>query len=78
MKIALTIIMCSSLANTCIQPYTFDKIYNNYYDCLMDGYEKSMTKLQDIGEKEVNDLEIYFKFGCSEIILPKAKPKIET
>ena len=78
MKIALTIIMCSTLANTCIEPHTFEKIYQDNYDCLMDGYNKSTEKLKEIGKKKINEYGIYFKFGCKELIVPPKKPEIQT
>ena len=44
------------------------------------GYTESLKKLQEIGKTEVNQHKIYLRFICKneEIILPKAKPKIET
>ena len=40
----------------------------------MDGYQKSIDKLEEIGEAEVNEHGIYLKFECTEIIIPKKKP----
>tara|TARA_R100000231_G_scaffold16919_1_gene17553 strand:- start:243 stop:479 length:237 start_codon:yes stop_codon:yes gene_type:complete len=77
MKIALTIVMCSTLANTCLDPHTFPKIYDSYYDCLLDGYQKSLDKTKEIGKKETNLYQIYSKFGCKEVITPPPKPKIK-
>ena len=78
MKIILTIIMCSTLANTCMEPHTFNKTYNNNYDCSLDGYNKSLEKLEEIGKTEINEYGIYFKFGCKELIVPKEKPDVKT
>ena len=79
MKIQLTIIICSLYANICQDPHTFtDKHYSNMYDCLLDGYHKSINKTEEIGRKEVNKHGIYTRFVCQEmpeIILPKPKPK---
>ena len=52
MKVMLTIVMCSTLANTCLEPYTYPKVYNTYYDCLLDGYQKSLDKTKEIGKSE--------------------------
>mgnify|MGYP003132077241 FL=1 len=64
--IKLTIIMCSLWQNTCINPHTFEEGYSNTYDCLMDGYKKSIEKTEEIGRKEVNKHGIYMKFYCKE------------
>ncbi len=77
MKILLTVIMCSSVANTCLEPYTFLDGYIDEYECMLDGYTKSHDKIVEIGRSEINKHGIYVKFDCSEIILPKPKPEIE-
>ena len=69
----LTIVMCSTLANTCLEPYTYPKVYNTYYDCLLDGYQKSLDKTKEIGKSETNKYQIYSKFGCMEVITQKKK-----
>jgi hypothetical protein len=78
MKIMLTIVMCSTLANTCLEPYTYPKVYNTYYDCLLDGYQKLLDKTKEIGRQETNQFQIYSKFGCIEVIVPPPKPKVKT
>ena len=75
MKIMLTIVLCSTKANTCLDPHTLQKVYDNYYDCLLDGYQKSLDKTKEIGRKEINKHQIYSKFGCKEVIIPEPKPK---
>tara|TARA_R100000664_G_C2745437_1_gene133273 strand:- start:495 stop:731 length:237 start_codon:yes stop_codon:yes gene_type:complete len=77
MKVMLTIVMCSTLANTCLDPYTFPKVYDNYYECLIDGYQKSLDKTKEIGKLEINNYQIYSKFDCQEVITPPPKPKIK-
>ena len=49
MKILLTVIMCSSVANTCLDPYTFPNGYVDEYECMLDGYIKSHDKILEIG-----------------------------
>ena len=78
MKIMLTIVMCSTLANTCLEPYTYPKVYNTYYDCLLDGYQKLLDKTKEIGRQETNQFQIYSKFGCIEVIVPPPQPKVKT
>ena len=50
MNILLTIVMCSSVANTCLEPFTFEEIYYDSYSCMVDGYKKSMEKTIEISE----------------------------
>lgn len=68
-------ILCSSVANTCMQPFPEATIYTNNYDCLIKGYENSLEKIKEIGKDDTNKLGIYAKFECKEIILPPEKPK---
>ena len=75
MKIMLFMILCSSVANTCMQPFPEATIYTNHYDCLIKGYENSLEKIKQIGKDDINKLGIYAKFECKEFILPPEKPK---
>jgi hypothetical protein len=45
---------------------------------MLDGYIKSHDKILEIGRSEINTHGIYVKFDCSEVILPKPKPGIES
>ena len=75
MKIMLFMILCSSVANTCMQPLPILTMYDNHYDCLIKGYENSLEKIKEIGKDDINKHGIYAKFECKEIILPPEKPK---
>tara|TARA_R100001079_G_scaffold1383_1_gene926 strand:- start:178 stop:438 length:261 start_codon:yes stop_codon:yes gene_type:complete len=74
MKFLLTIFLCSTVANTCLTPHTFTQTYVDSYDCLMDGYVKSIEKMEEIGREEINKHGIYLKFDCQPYILPEKKP----
>jgi hypothetical protein len=74
MKFLLTIFLCSTVANTCLTPHTFTEVYDDGYDCLMDGYSKSIEKMEEIGREEINKHGIYLKFDCKPYLLPKRKP----
>ena len=69
MKILLTVVMCSGIANTCLAPHTFPEGYKDMYSCMVDGYKKAMEKTIEIGAKEVNKHQIYIKFDCKEFIV---------
>ena len=67
MKVALTIIMCSLLKMECLPPYTFATTYNNFYDCMNAGYQKSLEKTQEIGRIIINKELVYFRFSCTQV-----------
>ena len=71
MKIALFLIMCSSVANTCMAPFVHETTFDNRYDCLLKGYQMSIDKIVEIGKADINEHGIYVKFECQEYILPQ-------
>lgn len=74
MKIALFLIMCSSVANTCMAPFVHETTFDSKYDCLLKGYQMSIDKIVEIGKADINEHGIYVKFECQEYILPPKKP----
>ena len=68
MKIILIIYMCSAVANECLPPVQSNKVYNDTFDCYLDGYKKSIDMLEKMGRDEVNKYEIYTKFTCKELL----------
>jgi len=62
MKILLTLIMCSYVQGSCLQPYQWPVQYDDMYDCFQAGYEESFKKMKEIGRAEVNKEEIYIRF----------------
>ena len=64
MKILLTLILCSYVQGSCLQPYEWPVRYNNMYDCMIAGYEESQRKMEEIGRVEVNKHQIYIRFTC--------------
>ena len=65
MKILLTLIICSQVANTCMPPYPWPETFNTTYDCMIFGYEESLKKMREIGRQEVNKHNIYIRFTCN-------------
>jgi hypothetical protein len=68
MKYFLTVIMCSLIngETVCTPPHTFNTQYNDVFDCMVDGYNKSSDKTIEIGRDVVNEYKVFIKFGCSE------------
>ena len=68
MKYVLVIILCSGYQGMCLDPFAFPEKYDDVYSCLMDGYQKSIEKTEELGRKEVNKHSIYIKFVCAGIV----------
>ena len=67
MKILLSLIICSQVANSCLEPYPWPETFNTTYDCMMFGYEESLNKMKEIGRLEVNKYNMFIKFTCTPI-----------
>ena len=65
MKILLTLLICSQVAGTCMEPYEWPTRFNTQYDCLMFGYEESLKKMKEIGRTDVNQYNMFVKFYCT-------------
>ena len=65
MKILLSLIICSQVAGTCLEPYPWPDKFDTQYDCMVFGYEESLNKIQEIGREEVNKHNIYIRFVCT-------------
>ena len=64
MKFILGLIICSSVYNTCLEPYHWPNKFDSHYECMMFGYEESMKKAKEIGPKDVNEFGTIIKFYC--------------
>ena len=65
MKILLSLVICSQVAGTCLEPYEWPQRFDTQYDCLMSGYEQSIIKMQQIGPEEVNKYNMFIRFTCT-------------
>ena len=65
MKILLSLIICSQVAGTCLEPYPWPAKFDTQYDCMIFGYEESLKKMKEIGKQEVNKHNIYLRFTCT-------------
>ena len=54
MKFILSIIVCSSVYQSCLPPHSMPDLYNSHYECMIAGYNESIRKAKEIGPKEVN------------------------
>jgi len=65
MKFILSMIMCTSVYQTCMPPFPMPEIYNSHYECMIAGYEESIKKAKEIGREEVNKYGTIIKFYCT-------------
>jgi hypothetical protein len=65
MKIILSLLICSGIHGTCLEPFTWPTTFNSQYDCLIFGYEESIKKMKEFGRIEVNKHEMFVRFVCS-------------
>tara|TARA_Y100000296_G_C5043192_1_gene190943 strand:- start:407 stop:634 length:228 start_codon:yes stop_codon:yes gene_type:complete len=65
MKIFLFIILCSGVAGKCLNPYKSNTTYDNFYDCMISGYEESLSRMEVLGPEAINEHKMFFKFFCT-------------
>ena len=65
MKILLSLVICSQVAGTCLEPYQWPDRFDTQYDCMVFGYEESLNKMKQIGREEVNKYNMYIRFTCT-------------
>jgi len=80
MKFILSMIMCTTVYNMCLDPVPMPTKYGSHFECMIAGYEESIKKAKEIGPEDINKYGTIIKFYCvkEDIILPKPKPKIQT
>ena len=65
MKILLSLVICSQIAGSCLEPYQWPTRFDSQYYCLMFGYEQSSIKMKEIGREEINKYNMFIKFYCT-------------
>jgi len=84
MKFILSMIICTSVYNACLDPFPMPEKYNSHYECMIAGYNEAIDKAKEIGPKDINKYGTIIKFFCQridgeeKIIVPKPKPKVKT
>ena len=47
MKILLSMVICSQVAGTCMEPFPWPTTFDTQYNCLMEGYKQSIVKMEE-------------------------------
>ena len=61
----LVMIFCTATHQICQDPYPMLKSYDNFYNCMIAGYEEAKNKTLNVGREQVNKDLIYIKFYCT-------------
>ena len=73
MKYVLILYLCSFLNEPqCFNSNIVGVEFNNYYDCITEGYKYSYSRLKEIPIDEIEKNKLAIRFACQEV------PKIET
>ena len=64
MKFILSMVLCTSVYQQCLDPFPMPTEYNSHYECMIAGYEESIKKAKEIGPTEVNKYGTIIKFMC--------------
>ena len=76
MNFILTIIVCSAIHQSCLQPMVrMDKTFDTWANCMRGGYEDSAQIMEELGDRTLNDLHTVIKFTCTT---KKVKKPTET
>ena len=54
MKFILTMIICTSVYQQCLEPFPMPERYGSHYECMIAGYNEAIDKAKEIGPEDVN------------------------
>ena len=64
-KFILLMVFCSGVAqNECKVIPTKEKLFDDYYNCIVYGYSYSHKIITELDPEWVNSMEVYTKFSC--------------
>ena len=66
MKIVLSLIICSALAAECKPPFNHKNLFEDWANCMYQGYNDSLQLLDVMGDDYINENLIFIKFACVE------------
>ena len=60
-------LVCSFVSGTCTPPLVINEKFDDMYDCLMRGYEESISMTMEVGREEINKQGLFTRFACREV-----------
>ena len=69
MKYVIVLYLCSFInaQSTCFSEKIVSLEYNNYYDCILDGYKQSHNHLASLDREKIINQKLAIRFQCKEI-----------
>ena len=69
MKYVIILYLCSfvNVQSTCFSERILGYEFDNYYDCILDGYKQSHNHLASLDQDKVNKQKLAIRFHCKEI-----------
>ena len=67
MKIVLSLIICSALAAECKPPFNHKNLFEDWANCMYQGYNDSLQLLDVMGNDYINKNLIFIKFACKKV-----------
>ena len=68
MKYVLILYVCSFLENPiCNESHVVPLEFNNYTDCILQGYKSSHNTLKELYGERIEDEKLAIKFICKEL-----------
>ena len=75
MKYVLILYLCTFAGQPQCPTSTVPGVqFDNYYDCITEGYKYSYTRLKELPKEEIEEKLLAIKFECRKV----EKPKINT
>ena len=74
MKIILTMIVCSAMYQSCLEPIERVERFDTWADCMRGGYGDSLEIMKQLGDAQLNSYQTYIKFVCSNKSVIKPRP----
>ena len=69
MKYVIILYLCSfvNVQSTCFSERILGYEFDNYYDCILQGYKQSHNHLATIDKDKINKEKLAIRFQCKEI-----------
>ena len=74
MKIILTMIVCSAVYQSCLEPKERVERFDTWANCMRGGYGDSLEIMKQLGDAQLNSYQTYIKFVCSNKPVIKPQP----
>jgi len=69
MKYVIILYLCSfsNVQPTCYSEKIVSLEFNNYYDCILEGYKQSHSHLASLDKEQITKQKLAIRFQCKEI-----------